>query len=423
MKLWKRRSTPRLILSVMVVAAPLAVLTSPPADAQVAPAFGFDQVPLGGPPGTLVFLTGRGCRGTTVQISVTAAYSFGPSSFLTTPVAADGTWSVRGLNMPADLNTGRFNITATCVTPTTGVAFGAFDVVDLVNVRPEPVARSSPSLAAVRGSQRLDVVVRDAANAIQWSANSGGSWAPYTSLGAPPGGAVGDPAIVSWAPGRLDLFVRGLDNKLWQRFSTNAGTTWSDWIQPVGAEGTLASGPDATSRGPGLLDVVVAGTDGALYQRFWDGQRWNTAWLRQGAPGGGTPNPPAGVVGTPTATSPNGVNLELFARDTTDRIWQQTWNGASWSGWYGPDGLHSGTAASRLDAASWGPGHLSAFVRGNDGFLYHSIYQAPGWFQWQRIGFFWQTIVDGPAAASRGFGRVDVVARGTDDRLYMWSIG
>src|SRR5436853_6526253 len=192
----------------MVVAAPLAALTSPAANAQVAPAFGFDQVPLGGPPGTLVFLTGRGCRGTTVQISVTAAYSFGPSSFLTTPVAPDGTWAVRGLNMPADLNTGRFNITATCVTPTTGVAFGAFDVVDLVNVRPEPLARSSPSLAAVRGSQRLDVVVRDAANAIQWSANSGGSWAPYTSLGAPPGGAVGDPALASWAPGRLAPSVR-----------------------------------------------------------------------------------------------------------------------------------------------------------------------------------------------------------------------
>src|SRR5206468_2278916 len=143
-------------------------------------------------------------------------------------------------------------------------------------------------------------------------------WSLYTSLGSPPGGAVGDPAIVSWAPGRLDLFVRGSDNKLWQRFSTNGGAAWSPWIQPVGTEGTLASGPDATSRGPGLLDVVVAGTDGALYQRFWDGQRWNSAWLRQGAPGGGTPNPPPGVVGTPTAVSPNGVLLDLIARDTTD---------------------------------------------------------------------------------------------------------
>lgn len=419
---WKRWSTPRLILLSLLVAAPLATLTSPAANAQVAASFGYTRVPASGPPGTLIFLTGFGCRGSAVNINLAHSGGFGTPQNFSVPVAADGTWFVRPLNLPVEAPTGRYNIAAFCNGTAGPAVLSSFDVLDASALRNEAIARSSPSLAAVRGNNRLDVVVRDADNEIQWSSNPSSGWSPYTSLGAPPGGAVGDPAIVSWAPGRLDLFVQGSDNKLWQRFSTNGGAAWSPWIQPVGTEGTLASGPDATSRGPGLLDVVVAGTDGALYQRFWDGQRWNSAWLRQGAPGGGTPNPPPGVVGTPTAVSPNGVVLDLIARDTTDRIWQQEWNGSSWSGWFGPDGLHSGTAGSRLDAASWGPGHLSAFVRGTDGFLYHSINQA-GWFQFQRLGYFWQTIQDGPAAASRGFGRVDVVARGTDNRLYQWTIG
>ncbi len=404
-----------------LLATPLATLVAPSAHAQVGAAFGFDQAPLSGPPGTPIFLTGRGCLGSTVSIRVISPF-VGPREFFTVPVAANGTWFLRPLNLTVDSPPGRYGVTAACNAPSP-VLTSVFDLLDAVNVRPEPVARSSPSLAAVRGSNRLDAVVRDAGNAIQWTSSNGGGWSPYTALGSPPGGAQGDPSIVSWAPGRLDLFAQGADNKLWQRFSTDGGAAWSPWIQPVGAEGALASGPKAASRGPGLIDVFVTGTDGGVYQRFWDGRQWNGTWLWFGAPGGGTPSPLPAVVGTPTATSSNGVNVDLLVRGSDDRIYRKEWNGSAWSDWHQPAGLHTGVAASRLDLASWGSGHLSAFVRGSDGWLYHSTHQEPTWFNFQRVGLLHQKVVDGPAAASRGFGRLDVVVRGTDDRLYHWRIG
>ena len=79
----------------------------------------------------------------------------------------------------------------------------------------------------------------------------GPSW---VAVGAPPPGACSDrPGAASWGPSRLDVFVRGRDNGLWQRFWTGAG--WTGWLQPPGTQaGVLASAPSASPWGAGLLD-------------------------------------------------------------------------------------------------------------------------------------------------------------------------
>ena len=47
-----------------------------------------------------------------------------------------------------------------------------------------------------------------------------------------------DPAVCSWAPGRLDVFVRGTDNVLWHKWFQGG---WSGW-ESLG--GILTSGPE-----------------------------------------------------------------------------------------------------------------------------------------------------------------------------------
>ncbi len=151
---------------------------------------------------------------------------------------------------------------------------------------PQPIAvpgpnviASSPDSAAVRGSPRVDVVGRGTDNMVYLKTWNGSSWSGYASLGAPTGSGIkGDPAVVTWAPGRLDVFVRGVDDKLWQRFSLNGGSTWSGWFKPVGDAGVLASGPDVAAWGVNRLDVFVRGTDGGIWQRSWNGVSWGASW-------------------------------------------------------------------------------------------------------------------------------------------------
>jgi len=282
-----------------------------------------------------------------------------------------------------------------------------------LNVQRNGSVQSSPAVAGVRGSERVDVFVRGSDSNVYLSQWTGSQWLPWQYRAAPPGGAVGEPAAVSWAPGRLDVFVRGPDSKLWQTFSTDAGATWSNWIKPLGDEGTLASGPAVTSRGPGRLDVFVRGTDGQVYQRFYDGG-WNPGWLPQGAP-------PPSTDGEPAAASQDSARVDLFVRGGDGRLWQKAWNGAQWSAWAQPPGSGSTALASAPSAASWGPGHLAVFARGPDGGLIQLTFDN-AWSIWAPVGRTGELIQSAAGATSRGAGRVDVFVRGTDNLPYQfWS--
>ncbi|GAA3643480.1 hypothetical protein GCM10022236_52690 [Microlunatus ginsengisoli] len=90
----------------------------------------------------------------------------------------------------------------------------------------------------------------------------------WESLG---GVLTSQPAVSSWAPRRLDVFVRGTDNALWHRwYDSNA---WSGW-ESLG--GDLASAPAAVSWTRGRIDVFARGSDNALKHVWYDGN-WS-AW-------------------------------------------------------------------------------------------------------------------------------------------------
>lgn len=242
---------------------------------------------------------------------------------------------------------------------------------------------------------------------------TGSNWNLWQDIGAPAAGIATDhpdPTIVASAPGRLDVFVKGGDSKLWQTQSTNGGATWSAWVKPVGDEGVLQSSPDATSRGPGLIDVYVIGTDNSIYQRFFDGTSWNAFWLWHGQPS-------AGTSGHPATISPDGVREDVFVRGGDGRLWQKTWTGTDWSSWVRPVG-NEGELASAPDVTSWDPNTIVVFALGTDARMYALPFGTGGWGAWVRLAGHGDVFTSAPGADARGPQRFDVFGRGTDGVLY-----
>lgn len=288
-------------------------------------------------------------------------------------------------------------------------------------IRSESVAKegSSPDAAAVRGFNRLDVVVVDGDGNVQWTREDHPftNWTPWTNLGKPSSGAIkGNPSITSWGPGRLDVFARGTDDKLWQRFSNDAGANWSDWLKPFGDDGTLASSPEVATRGSDRLNVFVVGTDGSIWERFYDGA-WNSGWNFQGAPAGG-------ISGTATAKSDPGTvawgsseRVDLFVRGSDDKLWQKFYDGVGWTSWFKPVG-DQGTLGSEPDVTSWEPGNLLVFIRGTNGLAYALPFGGGGWGPWVQLVLSTDGFTSGPGATSRGLDRFDAFYLKADEKTY-----
>jgi hypothetical protein len=89
------------------------------------------------------------------------------------------------------------------------------------------------------------------------------SWSGWFNLGAPAGGFAEGPATISRNKDVCNVYVRGNDNKLWQR--AYYGGQWHAWGKH--ADGVLASVPALGSMGPDHEHVFVRGTDGNVYQK------------------------------------------------------------------------------------------------------------------------------------------------------------
>ncbi|HZV50880.1 MAG TPA: glycosyl hydrolase family 18 protein [Candidatus Dormibacteraeota bacterium] len=216
---------------------------------------------------------------------------------------------------------------------------------------------------------------------------------------APVGTVTAGPAVASWAPGRLDVFVRGADGGLWHRWWD--GSSWS-WWEALGGQLAPGTGPGAVSWGPNRIDVFVEGTDGGLWHRCWDGSSWS--WWE---PLGGQ------LTAGPAVASWALGRLDVFVRGADGGLWHRWWGGSSWNGWEPLGGqLASGTGPG---AVSWGPNRIDVFVEGADGGLWHRWWGGSSWNGWQPLG---GQLTAGPAVASWALGRLDVFVRGADGGLW-----
>jgi len=78
---------------------------------------------------------------------------------------------------------------------------------------------------------------------------------------------------MSWASNRLEVFVKGCVDALWQKSWTGSG--WSPGYGTLG--GCLTSGGGARAYGVHIFDVMVRGCDGNLWWNWsaGSGQPWN----------------------------------------------------------------------------------------------------------------------------------------------------
>jgi hypothetical protein len=80
-----------------------------------------------------------------------------------------------------------------------------------------------------------------------------------------------------------------------------------------------------------------------------------------------------------------------------------------------------GGTSRGVDVASWGPDRLDVFARGSDNRLKHRWYDGGEWSSWEDLG---GTLAADPTAVSWGDGRIDVFIRGTNGGLrHKWYAG
>ncbi len=144
---------------------------------------------------------------------------------------------------------------------------------------------SKPAVTAW-GKERLDIVIRGMDNAIWHKAYSNGNWYPSVTGWNNMGGVVSsDPAMVSWGANRLDIVVRGTDSKLYHKAWD--GSNW--WPSPTGY--TSLGGyvlkdttPKILSWKPGRLDIFIRDTDHGVQHKAYE-NAWYPGletWEKQG---------------------------------------------------------------------------------------------------------------------------------------------
>ncbi|MDP9849282.1 matrixin family metalloprotease [Streptosporangium lutulentum] len=252
---------------------------------------------------------------------------------------------------------------------------------------------------------RLEVFVRgnDARLYHIWQVAPGGVWSGWTSLG---GAIQGRIAVGRNRDGRLEVFARGAGGDLRHIWQTSAGGVWSGWAS---LGGTIED-PAVEINADGRLEVFVRGNDARLYH-IWQtsaGGVWS-GWTSLGG----------AIQGRVTVGRNRDGRLELFARGTGGdlcHIWQ-TWAGGIWSGWASLGGaIEDPTVAINAD------GRLELFARGAGGDLRHIWQTSAGgiWSGWASLG----GTITSPAAIANADGRLEVFVRdSTSGSLYhIWQV-
>ena len=239
---------------------------------------------------------------------------------------------------------------------------------------------------------RLDCFVRGTDNRMYHKWWDGGRWQGWEDLG---GTIVDAPAAVSWGPHRIDCFAPGSDNHLYHKWWD--GHLWQGW-EDLG--GVMIGSPAAASRAPNRLDCFVRGTSNHMYHKWWDGSIWH-AWEDLGGL----------LAASPAVVSWGPDRIDCFAAGTDNRMYRKWWDGHAWLGWEDLGGLIIGAPA----VASWAPNRLDCFARGIDNRMYHKWWDGSQWQGWEDLG---GVIVGAPGAVSWGQGRIDCFAAGTNNHMY-----
>lgn len=237
----------------------------------------------------------------------------------------------------------------------------------------------------------------------------GVTWEGFRKLGPVPGGRdtgereqPGQPALVSWGPGRAHTFLLGTDNALWT--ASWDGHGWSDYSQ-LGPE-EIVGQPSAVCWGPNRIDVFVQRPDRTIWTKAWNGIAWS-AYSQLSS---------EVVASPPVAVSWGRDRIDLFAQGTDDAVWTNFWNGSTWSDW---TQLGSETVAARPFAVCSGANRIDLFVQRPDKTTWTKVWDGSAWSGYRQIST--QPVASAPIAASREADRIDLFVQGTDKAVWTQS--
>ena len=220
-------------------------------------------------------------------------------------------------------------------------------------------------------------------------------------LGGPAkGGILGQPAAYASAGGRVDVFVRGADSRVYRRVYD--GGRWGAW-QSLG--GRVADAPSVAFTDPAHWTLFATGTDGQVVQRGP-----STGWTSLGAPGG------RAVYGRPSAAVDAQGRVQVAVRSAADDVWTRTRDvSGEWSPWASLGGTVSGspTLVAVGDA-------VVLYARAADYTLWQQRYENGAWQGWTKQLAFPSGAFDGALGAVAGSGgSVDAVFRGVDGYVHL----
>jgi len=209
-----------------------------------------------------------------------------------------------------------------------------------------------------------------------------------------------DPTIASWESGRLDVFARGGDSRLWHK--SYSATKWSTWEPLGGAYASSYPDPDAVSWGPNRIDLVfLNGTTVEHY--YWTGSAW------------GSDNLEGYLTSAPTISSWESGRLDVFARAWDNRLWRRWFTPSTgWSAWEPLGGAYT-SAYPDPDAVSWGPNRIDlVFLNGTT--VEHYYWTGSAWGSDNLQGW----ACSAPTIASKDVGQLEVFVRGCAAPNGLW---
>jgi hypothetical protein len=188
--------------------------------------------------------------------------------------------------------------------------------------------------AACSGDGRIEVFAIDSDDGSMWNVRQtapSSAYSGWNAYGNPGVALVDRPALARSADGRLELFVRGQDNRLYHQWETTVGTfSWSGWNSfdvTTTPEFGFVDHPVVAPSADGRLELFLTGGDHNIYHA-WQTSASNgwSNWVNEGAEGGGF------IAAAPGLARNGDGRLEIFAV-AGDRNIYHKWQTAASNGW------------------------------------------------------------------------------------------
>ncbi len=230
------------------------------------------------------------------------------------------------------------------------------------------------------------------------------------------GSVVGTPVLAATSS-TLYVFARGADNAVWYKQRDTAGV-WSPsatgWIS---LGGVISARPAVAVSPSGRLDLFVRGTAGDIHHKALYSGAWVPSISTWEPLGGSTLGAPAAV-----SVGENRPQVYAVAADRTlVRVAADTWGRfTSLTPWENLGGQVTSTPA----VVSTEPGKVDIVVKGTDGKLYQRSFNGVSWSPSSGYRALNRAIVGAPALVSGAPGRLDLFAQDPYGQvIHTWAQG